>query len=329
LSVVDCAGRFWHRFDIRSIEDLSNAVLGAELEAIQMAGPRVGGSLAFAAQDGIIFSSGLINGSVAIRGPLSRDAVTVGLGLRFGPGSRHWLNEVSDGDVGIFLPGDEHDAIYTAGSLYVAATLAPERLEEEALREGLVLDPKMLARTGLHAIPLPLSDVAWISRGCVQIHDMTAAGARSQLKLGRALLRTVVDHYGRVPTSGDGRVHPKGRARIVHRAREYIRENLAAPISLDVLATVTGTSRRTLHRAFSDVIDDTPQNYVRRLRLHRIRRELVLRAEVGCTVSAIAQSWGAGTDLGRLSARYQQLFGESPSTTLAVYRERLRASAPL
>ncbi|WP_394893694.1 DUF1214 domain-containing protein [Mesorhizobium sp. AaZ16] len=55
---MDRGARFWHRFDIRRIEDLSNAVLGAELEAIQMAGPRIRGSLAFAARDGIIFSSG-------------------------------------------------------------------------------------------------------------------------------------------------------------------------------------------------------------------------------------------------------------------------------
>jgi hypothetical protein len=52
------AARLWHRFDIRPIEDQGNAVLGAELEAVQMAGPRIGGSLAFAARDGIVFGSG-------------------------------------------------------------------------------------------------------------------------------------------------------------------------------------------------------------------------------------------------------------------------------
>ena len=40
--VVEC----WHRFDIRRIDDLGNAVLAADLEAIQMAGGPVGGVFA-------------------------------------------------------------------------------------------------------------------------------------------------------------------------------------------------------------------------------------------------------------------------------------------
>ena len=124
-------------------------------------------------------------------------------------------------------------------------------------------------------------------------------------------------------------MHPRGRARIVHRAREYIRENLTAPISMDELAQVAETSRRTLHRAFLEVLGDTPQRFVRRLRLHRIRRELVSGAGVGRTIGAVARSWGAGTDLGRLAARYQQLFGESPSTTLANRHRRSRSETLL
>lgn len=324
MPVVERPSRFWHRFDIRRIEDLGNAVLGAELEAIQLAGPPIRGSLAFAARDGIVFSSGLIHGRVAIRGPLSRDAVTVGLGLRLGAGSRHWLNEVIDGDVGIFLPGDEHDAIYTHGSLYVAATLTPAQLEEEAAREGLVLDPRMLARTGLHVRPIPSAKLAWIRPRFVRIHDADAQGEKDHRELTFALLHMVVAHYARIPANGDGRIHPRGRGRIVHRAREYIRENLAAPISIDELAAVAETSRRTLYRAFSDILDDTPQSFARRLRLHGIRSELVSGA--GGTVSAVARSWGAGADLGRLSARYQELFGESPRATLTLHRE-LRAHA--
>src|SRR5262245_39377015 len=133
--------RCWHRFDIRQVEDLANSVLGADLEVIQMAGPRVRGSLAFAASDGVTFSSGLIQGNVAVSGPLSHDAITIGVGLRVGPGSRQWLNAVGNGDVGVYLPGDEQDGLFMKGTLYIAATLSAGRLEEEAAREGLALDP--------------------------------------------------------------------------------------------------------------------------------------------------------------------------------------------
>jgi AraC-like DNA-binding protein len=317
------AAWLWHRFNIRKIEDLGNAVFGAELEAIQMAGPRVRGSLAFAARDGIVFSSGLIDGRVAIRGPLSQDAMTLGVGLRFGPGSRYWLNEVADGNVCVVLAGDEFDAFYTAGSLYVTATLLPERLEKEAAREGLALDRSLLGRSGLHPQPIPSRSLVRLRREAARIHQSDKA-ANLQTDVGGALLRAVIEHYARMPSTGDGRTNPIGRARIVHRAREYIRENLGAPISLDALAKAAGTSRRTLYRAFSEVLEDTPQSYVRRLRLHRIRRELIAESEA-CRFSAIARHWGTGTDMGRLSGRYQDLFGEKPSATLALCDARQQA----
>jgi AraC-like DNA-binding protein len=310
---------FWHRFDIRNIEDLSNAVLGADLEAIQMAGPRVKGSLAFAARDGVIFSSGLIDGRITIRGTLSQDAMTLDLGLRYGPGSRHWLNEATEGEVGVVLPGDEQDVLYTPRSLYLTATLTAERLEKEAAREGLALDHRSISRTGLHSTPICSRSLDGLREQVTQIHNAGTAIGNPKPDVGSALLRMVVGHYLLAP-SGGSRIHPRGRARIVHRAREYIRENLAAPISIDALATAAETSRRTLYRAFLEVLDDTPQSYVHRLRLHRIRYELVSAAAARCTVSVIARRWAPGGDMGRLSARYRELFGETPSATLALGR---------
>ncbi|HEY7296905.1 MAG TPA: helix-turn-helix domain-containing protein [Xanthobacteraceae bacterium] len=303
----------WHRFDIRRIEDLNNAVLGAELEAIQMAGPHIKGSLAFAAHDGVIFSSGLIDGKVAIRGPLSRDAITLFVGLKFGPGSRHWLNEVTDGDVSVVLPGDEHDAFYTAGSLYLTATLTAARLEQEVARERLVFNRSLGSRTGLHSTPICSPSLDWLRSQVAQIHNSGTTIGDRQPEIGRAMLRMVVSHYLRLPPSEDGRVHLQRPARIVHRAREYIRENLTAPISIDALAAAAETSRRTLYRVFLEVLEDAPQSYVRRLRLHRIRRELISATEATCTVSAAGRHWGFGGDMDRLSGTYRELFGETPA----------------
>jgi hypothetical protein len=56
---------------IARIEDLSDAVYGAGLEATQMSTGRLTGGLTFSQGNGIIYSSGLINGQVALSGPLS------------------------------------------------------------------------------------------------------------------------------------------------------------------------------------------------------------------------------------------------------------------
>lgn len=320
--------RFWHRFEIRQIEDLANAVLGADLEAIQMAGPPVRGSLIFAARNGVLFSSGLIQGKVAISGPLSQDAVTLGVGLRFGPGSRHWLNTVNDGDVGVFMPGDEHDAFYTEGSLYITATLSRERLEEEAARDGLALAPTLMSGTGLHSRPLAPRMLARLRSQVASIHVDGNANSDRQDEVGCAMLRTIFEHYARVPRSGDGRIHPLGRARIVVRARDFIRANLDRPITLNSLAGAAGTSRRSLSRAFVEVLQDTPGNYVRRLRLHRIRRDLASETEARCTVSMIAAKWGIG-EAGRMSGWYRELFGEHPTETRARQAVRHRLNTLL
>jgi AraC-like DNA-binding protein len=307
----------WHRFDIGRVDDLKNAVFDAGLEAIQMPGAHVGGSLAFAARDGIMFSSGLIHGNAAISGPLSKDAITVGVGLRIGSGSLLWLNPVISGDVMVVLPGDECDALLRGGSLYVTATLTAKQLKREFEREGLVLHRSLTSRTGLHSESIQNDALIALREEVGSIHAPGNARDR-RLGIGRRMLRALVCHFARVPGVEAGRAQPVGQAKIIQEARQYIRRHLASAISVDDIAHATHTSPRTLFRAFSEVLGDTPRDYVRRLRLHRIRRELLSSDTM--TVSLAAQNWGMAGDLGRLSKNYRELFGEYPSSTLAFAR---------
>lgn len=132
---------------ITRIEDLRDAVLDANLEAMQMSTALLSGDLAFGQDDRVVYSSGLLNGQVALRGPLSQDLLTFGVGLRMAPGTRHWLEETPTGSVGVFHADDEHDAFYAPSSLYATVTLSPERLEQFAADEELVLDGRALGGT--------------------------------------------------------------------------------------------------------------------------------------------------------------------------------------
>jgi AraC-like DNA-binding protein len=133
--------------------------------------------------------------------------------------------------------------------------------------------------------------------------------------LGPALLRSIVLHIGREPKGQYRRDGTHAHAAIVRRARAYILEHLSEPISLDDIAGAALTSRRTLFRAFADILDDTPHTYVRRLRLHRIRHDLASDDERACTIALVANHWGI-SELGRMSGWYRELFGERPSDTL-------------
>lgn len=310
----------WTCIQISRIEDLRDAVYGAGLEATQMSSGLLSGNLTFARHDGVLYSSGLINGQVALRGPLSHDQITVGVGLRMGGGTRHWLEETVSGAVGVFHGGDEHDAFYTQDSLYATATLSLERLEELAADEELVLDRPILGGTGLHALPLSGLTLRPLCHGFELVHG-NHDDAMRDLGIGERLLRALIAHLGRAP-HGQNRVgRTDAHAMIVRRARVYILEHLADPIAPEELAKAAFTSRRTLFRAFAEVLGETPHLYIRRLRLHRIRHDLACDAERACTVALIANEWGI-SELGRMAGRYRELFGELPSDTLG--RQRLR-----
>ena len=91
-------------------------------------------------------------------------------------------------------------------------------------------------------------------------------------------------------------------------------------MTVDEIAAAAFTSRRTLFRAFADLLDDTTRGYVRRLRLHRIHDDLASEAEASCTVALVANRWGL-SELGRVAGLYRDLFGELPSETRARRRD--------
>lgn len=307
-------GATWRSVSIERIEDLREAVLGAGLDAEQMSTGRVSGGVAFAEADGMVFSSGRIEGRVSLTGSLSQQEVTLGVGVVMPPGTRHWLSEVASGEVGVFLPGDEHDALYTPGAVYACVSLSAERLEAEAARRDLVLDRRALGGTRVHARALPADATAGLRESFRRIHDGSATIGDGTV--GERMLGLLIRHLARRPVTLATRYRPGRHGRIFARARAHILTELAEPLTIDGIAAAAGASRRTLYRAFADIVDETPQAYVRRLRLHRIRHDLAGDAERACTIALVANDWGM-SDLGRMAGSYRELFGEKPSETLA------------
>lgn len=304
----------WTRLPVSRIEDLSNAVRGAGLHATQISAGHLSGSLAFSERNGVFCTSGLINGRVALFGPLSESMITLGIGLRLVPGTRHWFNEVETGNVGVFLPGDEHDSIYAPGSMYAALTLTADRLEQEAAKENLILDGNILGGTGVHARNLAPSVLTGLQSSFQCIHERGTSGDCSAV--GDEMLSALIAHLARPPHQTNVGRCPVHHGKIVERARAYIHDHLSEPMSVDEIAAAAYASRRTLFRAFEDILDESPRHYVRRLRLHRIRHDLASEAERACTIALIANQWGM-SDLGRMSGWYRELFGERPSETVA------------
>ncbi|MFJ6987336.1 MULTISPECIES: helix-turn-helix domain-containing protein [unclassified Streptomyces] len=102
----------------------------------------------------------------------------------------------------------------------------------------------------------------------------------------------------------------------VRRAEEYIHAHLAEPLTVGDIADHARVSTRSLYASFRQHRDMAPMALVRRLRLERVRHELLAAEPGSVTVTEVAFRCGFG-HLGEFSAAYRRQFGEVPSATLA------------
>lgn len=122
------------------------------------------------------------------------------------------------------------------------------------------------------------------------------------------LLSVQAHNYAHAAPARSGPVLP----RHVRRAQEYLDAHAHEPIRAEQLAQVAGVSLRSLYAGFREFCGVTPMQYLKDLRLERVRAELL--AGHG-SVGRVALQWGFG-HLGRFSADYRERFGESPSASL-------------
>jgi AraC-like DNA-binding protein len=98
-------------------------------------------------------------------------------------------------------------------------------------------------------------------------------------------------------------------------AVEYVHANARLPIGAGDIAQAVHLSPRGLQQAFSRQLGATPTEYLRRVRLERVRAALTTMHPEAGTVADVAREWGF-VHLSRFAASYAGEFGEYPSETL-------------
>ncbi|WP_020634872.1 AraC family transcriptional regulator [Amycolatopsis alba] len=100
------------------------------------------------------------------------------------------------------------------------------------------------------------------------------------------------------------------------RAIELIETHPETDLSVGRIATQVGVDPRSLQRHFRDHVGVSPHEYVRQIRLTRVREDLLAADPVtGVTVAEVAFRWGFG-HVPRFAAFYRERYGEAPATTL-------------
>lgn len=142
-------------------------------------------------------------------------------------------------------------------------------------------------------------------------HPLVSAGV-SQL-LAAVFLSVFPTDVPMGPTALDRRdAHP----RTLRRAIAFIEANPDRDISVSEIAQAASVTARSIQLAFRRYLGTTPTAYLKVVRLHQARRDLLAADPArGDRVMAVAGRWGF-TSMSRFAADYRIAFGESPSLTL-------------
>jgi AraC-like DNA-binding protein len=107
----------------------------------------------------------------------------------------------------------------------------------------------------------------------------------------------------------------QAQSRIVKAAEDCALSKAGDRLYVSDLCRAAAVSERALANAFREIMGLTPMAYLVRLRLHRVRQELLAGTQGTTTVSAAALKWGFW-HFGEFSRAYKTCFGEPPSETL-------------
>lgn len=101
----------------------------------------------------------------------------------------------------------------------------------------------------------------------------------------------------------------------VKRAESFIEENAHEPLTIGEIVEHVGVSTRSLFSGFRKYRNTTPMEYLKTVRMQRVREDLLRASPNLTTVTRIATTWGFA-HLGHFTCDYKRYFGESPSVTL-------------
>jgi AraC family transcriptional regulator, ethanolamine operon transcriptional activator len=223
------------------------------------------------------------------------------------------------GTVTVFGAGGVNDVIYPAGStavtLALPVSLYDREVEPISCLELLrfprcypVIDgPKRLLRR--------LRDVIAAVERLALNHRRLFEDPQWRANTERALLEAFFGVLGDASPPAIPAERLRSARTIVFEADARMNANPMSIPSIPVLCSTLGVSRRTLERAFQDMVGMSPAHYLRVRALNAAHERLLQCPPLAGMVTRVAIDSGFW-HMGRFSASYRALFGERPVDTL-------------
>lgn len=298
----------WLKFD--DVSEQSHILQGFDQVYRQIGPGRFSGAFGSGVyRDGVAVHIEIANRSMLQQGTVPKGSVGVGLILnKSDPCALNGLH--LDQQSAVLLPsGAEFDARYSGSTRFLLITVPLATIQKAIGSEF----PVNKAR------PLELGAQSGELRRVVKWADSTHQQSRENLP-SRILIDRLFDRIGWCCTQPKFvRSNAKDNFKLYCRVRDWISENLHDQISMDIMSREIGASRRSIEYCLKSITGESPQRYIRFLRLNAAKEFLkqVPTSNLENITSIALQS--GFNHLGRFSKEYNTLFGELPSSALTRY----------
>lgn len=227
-----------------------------------------------------------------------------------------------DGYMGLFHPGAPVDAYTPEG--YANATLViPQDNFHSALKRHFPEIPQEPLRHGAGVkvgsqAMSALTDVLETVEGALNDPELPLERLEVREKLEEVLLKAFFEGLKSglqqdAPSYGS---RTTGRVKHLRLAREFVAKNAHRVFDLGELSQAIGMSPRGVELLFRESLGLSPSTFIKNRRLHGVRHILLSSERKAGLVKESAMEWGF-MHMGHFSRNYRQLFGESPSKTVA------------
>jgi len=307
-----------HETRVDSFEQLRAATPTSSSDIIQIEAGRMRGRLKHASLAGLSLGFGHFSHGLISRGVYSKDRVTIGFLFE---GRTRRAGPI--GMVRTWSPGTEHQRRYHGGASFGGISVSPDDLSHTFGPDSRLGDPAAWQRQySFRDDPQTGAAAADAFRSIMSAFESrTAAITAGHAEFWkRAILEAAT---AAITIADESKVFTPAPRKLVRAAQEVIAQSDAVPIHLSELVTALRVSRRSLHRAFDDVLGISPMKYLRHRRLCEARIMLRERSDPDLTVADVAFRQGF-SDCGRFAGYYRALFGENPSDTMRATRPLAR-----
>ena len=273
---------------------------------------------------------GSLSQAVRVQVQFPGDRATLALALDAAEPIRLHGKSFRPDNLTVFGPGEEIDALFSPGSKWATFYMPIEDYERElaAVSESPHLPhprgiPRFLpSRRSMARLQGALSSVEELARGLPGLFADAQWRKNIERELKNGFFGALDD--GAVIERRGVEARLISGWRIVREAEAQLDEDDAPVPSIASLCRKLRVSRRTLERAFQELVGVGPSAYFRIRALNAVRRALAEAPPYPGVVARLAVDHGFW-HLGRFAQQYRELFGERPIDTLRATKSGVSA----